>query len=275
MKTSWITPFITGILVATVAFVVHWILGDWGIRSSSSSTAAIGYLFLPFTSIIGSIPFFAFGFCAHYAVVKLRQRARIGYFFATVAGVLATLFIGISIYNVTLWTAVDRVRTMPQAQHEAFLQDSFWRTNKYVLGALLEHPELSAESLYRIATIPSPDLHQRFYALPPIMGKNTRGLAVMRLVVLHPNVDERALIELAKSPDLYVQGQVAGNSKTPEEILRHFYTMPSRNYLIDWGLAENPNTPADILHELAKSHNEYTRRSAERNLGTVEEDLEE
>jgi len=49
--------------------------------------------------------------------------------------------------------------------------------------------------------IPSPDLHRRMGAMPPIMGENTKGLAVMRLVVLHPNVEERTLIELAKSPD--------------------------------------------------------------------------
>ena len=275
MKKPLITPLITGILVAIIAFAVHCIVGDWCIRSSSGSTAAIGYIFLPFTAFIEAIPFFVFGFCAHYAVVKLRQRARIGYLFAAIAATLTALFIGISVYNAALWIAVDRVRTMPQAQHEEFLKYSIWRTNKYVLGALLEHPELSAESLYQIAMIPSPDLHQRFGAIPPIMGNNTKGLAVMRLVVLHPNVDERTLIELAKSPDQYVQGQVAGNSKTPVEILKHFYTMPSRDYLIDWGLARNPNTPVDILQELAKSSNEYTRRDATRNPGYIEKDLEE
>ena len=275
MKKPLITPLITGIFVAIIAFVMHCIVGVWCIQSSSSSTAAIGYIFLPFTAFIEAIPYFVFGFCAHYAVVKLRQRARIGYLFAAIAVTLTALFIGSSIYNAALWIAVDRARTMPQAQHEAFLQDSFWRTNKYVLGALLEHPELSAESLHQIAMIPSSDLHQRFGAIPPIMGENTQGLAVMRLVVLHPNVDERALIELAKSPDQYVQGQVAGNPKTPVEILRHFYTMPSRDYLIDRGLARNPNTPADILQELAKSPNKYTRRYAENNPGYAEEDLEE
>ena len=260
-------PLITGILVAIVAFAVVCILGGWIIQSSSSSTAAIGFIFLPFEAFIIAIPFFVIGFCAHYAIVKLRQRARVGYLFAAIAAMLTALFISVFVYTLAIWIAVDRVRTMPQSQHEAFLKDSIWRTNKYVLGALLEHPELSAESLYQIAMIPSPDLHQRFGAIPPIMGKNTHGLAVMRLVVRHPNVDERTLIELAKSPDSYVQGDVAGNSKTPVEILRHFFNMPDRDYLIDWGLAQNPNTPADILHELAKSPDESTRRIVERNPG--------
>jgi len=84
----------------------------------------------------------------------------------------------------------------------------------------------------------------------------------MRLVANHPNVEERTLIELAKSPNDYVLGSVAGNSKTPVEILRHFFNRADRDYLIDWGLARNPNTPVDILLELAKSSNEYTRRPA-------------
>ena len=269
-------PLITGILVAIVAFAVYCIYGAWCIQSSSSSTAAIGYIFLPFEAFITAIPFFVIGFCAHYAVVKIRQRARVGYIFAAIAATLTAYFIVANVNNLALLIAVNSVRTMPQSQHEAFLKDSLWRTNKYVLGALLENPDLSAQSLYQIATIPSSDLHQAMGAMPPIMGKNTKGLAVMRLVVGHPNVDERTLRELAKSPDHYVLGDVASNPKTPVEILQQFYNMTDRDYLIDWGLAWNKNTPTDILQELAKSPNEYTSRYATRNLGNVkkDEDLE-
>jgi hypothetical protein len=269
-------PLITGIIVAAVAFVVDCILLDWCIRSSSGSTAGIGYLFLPFEAFITAIPFFIIGFCTHYAVVKLRQRARVGYLFATIAATLTAFFIGTFGYTFALWVAASGVRTMPQPQHDAFLKDSVWRTNKYVLGALLENPDLSAESLHQIAMIPSSDLHQRFFAIPPIMGKNRKGLAVMRLVVGHPNVTERTLIELAKSPDHYVLCDVASNPKTPVEVLRHLFNMANKDYdLIDFGLAQNPNTPADILQELAKSSNEYTRRSATSKLNTVEENLEQ
>jgi len=268
-------PWMTGILVAIVAFAVNCILGDWYIRSSSGSTAGIGYIFLPFTAFIEAIPFFVIGFCTHYAVVKLRQRARIGYLFATIAATLIALYIGYSVNSLALLNAVNNVRTMPQAQHEAFLNDSIWRTNKYVLGALLENPDLSAESLHQIAMIPSPNLHERMGAMPPIMGENTKGLAVMRLVARHPNVEERTLIELAKSPDHYVLGDVALNPKTPVEILQHFYNMPSRDYLIDWGLAQNRNTPAGILRELAKSSNRSTPGIVKRNPSFVEENLEE
>jgi hypothetical protein len=256
----------------TLAFAVVCIFGAWCILYSSSSTAGIGFIFLPFEAFIMAIPFFVIGFCAHYAVVKLRQRARVGYLFAAIAASLAALFIGTSVNNLALLIAVSSVRTMPQSQHEAFLKDSFWRTNKFVLGALLENPDLSAESLYRIAMIPSPDLHLRMWAMPPIMGENRKGLAVMRLVARHSNVDERTLVELAKSPDHYVKSDVALNSKTPVEILRHFFNMADRDYLIDWGLAWNPNTPPDILRELAKSPHKYTRDNVARNPNAPKED---
>ena len=129
-------PLLTGILVAIVAFVVYCVIEDWCIRYSSSSTAAIGYIFLPFVAFIQAIPFFVLGFCAHYGVVKLRQHARIGYLFATIAVILGTLYIGGYSYDLALWTATNNVRAMPQSQHDAFLNNSVWRTNKYVLGAL-------------------------------------------------------------------------------------------------------------------------------------------
>lgn len=253
---------LTGVFLATVAFAVIFVLGVWSIQSSRNSTAAVGYIFLPFTAAIRAIPFFVIGFCAHYAIAQLCRRARIGYLFAAIAAALTALLIGVFIYNQALWRAVEGVRMMPQSQHEAFLKDSPWRTNKYVLGALLEAPDLSAESLNQIALIPSPDLHRRMGAMPPIMGKNNKGLAVMRLVIWHPNVDERTLTVLAKSPDHYVLGDLAGNPKTPVEILRQLFNMTGRDYLIDWGLAQNPNTPEDILRELAKSPDKYTRQSA-------------
>ena len=262
MKSPFVRAMITGMIVAIVAAVVTCIVEVWCIRYSSSSTAAIGFIFLPFTAFIAAIPFFVFGFFAHYAVLKLRQRQRIGYLFAAIAVTLAILFIGSSANNLVLLIAVNNVRTMPQTQHETFLNNSLWRMNKYVLGALLENQNLSAESLHQIAMIPSPDLHDRMWAMPPIMGENKRELAVMRLVARHSNVEERTLIELAKSPDHYVLGSVAGNSKTPVEILQHFFNRADRDYLIDWGLARNPNTPVDILLELVKSSNEYTRRPA-------------
>jgi hypothetical protein len=244
----------------------------WSIQHSSSSTAAIGYIFLPFEAAITAIPFFVLGFCTHYAVVKLRQRARIGYFFAAIAATLTLFFVGTGVNKLALLAAVNNVRSMPQAQHEAFLGNSLWRTNKFVLGALLERPDLSSESLHRIAMIPSPELHQRMWATPPIMGKNQKGLAVMRLIVKHPNVDVQTLVELSKSPDPYVQGDVASNPKTPVEILRYFFNMPGRDYLMDWGLAQNPNTPADILLELSKSPDRYTPGMVERNPSFVKED---
>jgi hypothetical protein len=266
-------PWITGCFVAIIAFVVEFIIGVLCIKYSSSSTAAIGFIFLPFEAFIAAIPFFVIGFCTHYGVVKLRQHARIGYLFVTIAAVLTAYFIGTFVYNSALLRAVNNVRTMSPSQQSAFLDDSIWRTNKYVLGALLECSDLSAESLHQIAMIPSPDLHRRMWATPPIMGENRRGLAVMRLVALHPNVDVQTLVGLAKSPDRYVRGSVAGNSKTPVEILRHFYSMEGGGQLIDWGLARNPNTPVDILRELAKSSNQYTRRYVERNPGFSVEDL--
>ena len=142
-------------------------------------------------------------------------------------------------------------------------------TNKHALGRLLEDPNLSAETLHQIASLPSPALHKRMMG----SGQNRKGLAVMRLVARHPNVEEQTLVLLAKSSDEYVRADVAMNSKTPVDILYRFYVL-QRDYLMEWGLAYNKNTPADILHDLATSPNEYTRSDVAKNPGTPIADLE-
>ncbi len=103
-------------------------------------------------------------------------------------------------------------------------------------------------------------------SLFPMLGENRKGLAVMRLVARHPNVEVETLVRLAASADDYVLGDVVMNSKTPLEILRKAHR--KGGYLIEWGLAYNPKCPADILSALAESSNEYTRSPVAKNPGT-------
>jgi len=221
-------PFFTGLLFGVISFFIYCAWGFGQIDGSASSTACIAYFFLPIYAI-GSIalPFFLIGFCAHYAMKKLRvsRRTWSGYFCIVITLALSMWFVDRYAQHLAheremaeVLKVVTEIREMPPSQYEDFLQNSPWRTNKYALSAFLEHSDLSADILYQIAQIPSAELHLRMGASPAIKGKNRKGLAVMRLVVLHPNVDERALALLAQSPDSYVQDTVARNPKTPVDI---------------------------------------------------------
>ena len=153
-----------------------------------------------------------------------------------------------------------------------FLETSPFKENKYALNAILERQDLDAQTLYKIAKIPSPELHKRMGSSFPVMGKNTKGLAVMRLVAKHPNVDTQTLALLANSPDNYVLGDVAANPKTPPDSLAKL--IPKGGQLIGWGLAHNPNTPPEVLHTLSLSGNQYTRAYVAQNSGASQGDLE-
>ena len=267
-------PVHTGLISGVIGCLGTFIWGIWDISQSTSSTNAIGYVFLPFYAFKISILFFLFGYCAHYAAVSFHPPRRFlrGLLAAGVALSLLLSFFYWLGNGLLLCKEVDEVRNLDREGVTRFLETSPLKENKYALNAILERRDLDAQTLYKIAQIPSPELHQRMGSSFPVMGKNTRGLAVMRLVARHPNVDSRTLALLASSPDNYVLGDVAANPKTPPEILPHL--AQKNGQLIEWGLARNPNTQPKILHELATSPDKYTREAVAQNSGVSQEDLE-
>jgi len=152
---------------------------------------------------------------------------------------------------------VTRVSNLDANGLNGLLDDQKWSDDLYVLAAIAQSPLATAEILDRISRKNDPRLHQKFFGTVTAMGKNSKGLAVMRLVALHPNVSQATLERLAQSKDEYVIMNVLSNPKTPEHILRAFGDIDS--YLIDWGIVENPKAPPELLRKRALSKNEYTR----------------
>jgi len=264
-------PLFSGLISGAIGFLGTCALGAWDISHSTSSTNVVGYFFLPFVALIVAVMFGIFGYCAHYSAKKTASRRR---------RILALLIASALLFSFLYWfgsgliscKVVREVRTLDREGVTRFLETSPLKENKYALNAILERQDIDAQTLYKIAQIPSLELHQRMGSSFPVMGKNTRGLAVMRLVAMHPNVDTKTLALLANSPDNYVLGNVAANSKTPPEILPRLAQKGGQ--LIEWGLAHNPNTPPEILHKLTASGDEYTRAGVAQNSGVSQEDLE-
>lgn len=268
------TPFLSGLVSGAIGFLGTCIWGTWAIFQSTSSTAAIGLVFLPIQALKIAVPFYLFGYCAHHAVAALRppRHSLKGLLAAGVALAILLPFLHWLGNGLVLSYVARDVRAMAPSQIVNFLKASRFKENKYALNALLEHQDLDAQTLYQIAQIPSPELHDRMGSFFPMMGKNTKGLAVMRLVARHPNADARTLALLANSPNDYVLGDVALNKNTPADIVVRLHK--KGGYLIDWGVASNPNCPPEILHELSSSDNEYTRASVAGNSSTSPADLE-
>lgn len=264
------TRSLIAFLWATFGFLGSGAIFLTSIFRSTSSTAGIGILFIPFYAAPFAVLFFIFGYCLPDLVQRLKGKTTELSNFHEVRAVIAIIILSGSIsyliYGILLTFTVNQVQTSNESELTQFLDHSWFRNNKYALGALAQNPNVLNADLDRVARMPNPELHQRMWSIWPVMEGNGKGLAVMRLIARNTNVSEATLVHLSKSPDNYVIGAVAGNPKTPITIIRELFE--KGDYLAQWGLARNPKSPVDILEKLADSRNEYTRTSIARNVGT-------
>jgi hypothetical protein len=265
-----------GNIAAGFGFILVSIITISSILRSSSSTAAIGFLFVPMVGLIGAIPFFVFGYSIKYLQNWYHLRGR-GFDFTVVLSLAVSAILILAgakflVEGTYLTHLVHEVKFMNEAELSKTIDMPFFGKNKFVLGAIAQNKSASGALLRTIGYINDKDLHKKMWSVFPIMGENTHGLAVMRLVARHPNVLPETLEYLAGSQDDYVLGDVAANEKTSVETLKMLSL--KRTYLIDWGLARNTSTPSDILDRLSESDNEYTRADVAQNPSTPLKDLE-
>ena len=283
-KTKEPGPLRYGLILGAIGFVGAFIWGIWSVTQSlaSSSTAALGYLVVPVLSLIIAIPFFVLGYCLYYIVEVFKSSGKKRLLSFTLAlSVSLALLIPFSFWvdsGLTLSRVVDEIDNLKAEEIEIFLEKSDYGENQYVLEAVVSRSDIDADLLHKIATINSPELHERphgfFFPFWERSKKKREWLkrtdfAVMRVIAWHPNVDVRTLLVLANSPDDYVLGAVASNDKTPPDVLARL--LKKGGQTIYGGLASNPNSPPDVLHELSLMGDEYTRAAVARNDNASED----
>jgi len=152
-----------------------------------NSTAAVGLVFAPIVGAALSIPAFGVGWCLGYCLTWRQSRSVNRKRLAIVAGLIPAL-LGIWLFK-TVWDGfafsdqVRRVEQMNAAGLQAVLNQPKWAANKFVLGAIAQNPNAAAADLHRIVTTGRSELYERMGSSFDVMGKNTKGLAVMRLVI--------------------------------------------------------------------------------------------
>ena len=257
-----------GFAVVVVVFI-------FSILRSTSSTAAIGFIFVPFYAAPFALLFFIFGYCipdiGNWLRGKSSELTLLARLRAVFAVSLVLAVIAYTGYGFLLTNTVNQVRVLNESEIPKFLDDSPYKNNKFVLGALVLNPNTTSQVLNQIALTPNPALHRKMWSVWPLLEGNGKGLAVMRLIARNKNVSVATLVYLSKSPDEYVISDVVANPKTPVPILRTIFERGG--YLIEWGLAVNPRVPVDILEKLAGSDDQYTRSSIASNKSTPVETL--
>ncbi|MCU1329166.1 MAG: Leucine rich repeat protein [Bryobacterales bacterium] len=267
------SPRIWGWSFAVVVFCLTFLSVCVTTSNSRSSTAAIGYLFAPFISGLFAVPGFATGWCTGYFVTWRRSPMQRRRWSAYAAGAVTLLVAGWIV--TTLWRGNDleqevaRVERMNSAQLEAVMRDPKLARNKFILGAIATHPKASASVLHKIVATDLPELSESMSSAFEVLGKNGRGMAVMRLVARHPNAAPEDLEFLANSKTLSVREYAASSGKLSEATIRRLANEDP--FAMAYNLSGNAATPRDVLSTLALSADEGVRARVGRNPHTPDD----
>ena len=251
---------VTGVIggLAAAAISVKGILG------SASSTAAIGFLLVPFLAAAAMALAGVWGLAlgtAWYALRGAKQTYRAVLLMAWVVALSIPGVVGWKVWEgFALERAVAATRAMSAAELERALEQSSWRDNRFYLGALAQNKAVAPALLDRIARLPNPDLTEPLGSLWDVQGDNRKGLSALRLVARHANVGPATLQYLAGIPgaqELAVLSDVLRNAKTPAAIVMRY--VDSTDELLQADLALNPNLPPAVMERLARSPNRYVR----------------
>ncbi len=242
-----------------------------GILASGSSTAAIGFVFVPFIAIAAMVPSAVWGLALGCVCLSLRGAQRYAPAMLVAAWTLtlaAPAAIGWEVWRgLALERAVAATRAMDAGALEVAFERSPWNRDKFYLGALVQRQDASPALLDRIAGLDDPDLFEPMGSLWDVMGDNRKGIAVMRLVANHANARGETLGRLAAGPHADpLRHELARNPNTPVTVLQRWFD--STDYLVEWGLALNPRTPPAVMERLSHSGNLYTRMNLTYNKAT-------
>lgn len=251
-------PKRTGFMVGLIMTVVIISLLIQEIQNSLSSTAAIGYVFLPVTAIFVFLFFGFLGYCLGVVIEKWNERKTLGFYLSFCVVILAGVYFGTGGIELAMTKhTLNKIKDMNSTQIEQAFYDrpkfSIHGYDVFVIAAIARDLSTSAKVLDQIAHLKDPRFDERLGSLFNLNGANKRGFAINRLIVMNENVAPETLVYLSDSNNFYVLGDIAMNKKTPREILLKLYERSKHNsqgYMIEWGLKSNPNTPGEVRESM-------------------------
>lgn len=171
--------------IATAALSTKMIL------SHAASSAALGFVVVPFVALAAAVPIGIWGAAVGHVALHLRGRAaepRILFWVALAAAASLPTIAGFEVWKGrSLEGEVAQVRRMNARELERAFDESRFRRDKYFLGAIVANPAASTQLIGRIAELEDPALAQPMWSLWDVMGENRRGESVLALAARHPN----------------------------------------------------------------------------------------
>ena len=240
-----------GIVTSLVFFAVAFAGGYWAITQSRSSTAALGFLWLPF--MCASVGFLGLAFGRWARAGDDPSRRILGWLAVASAVVIVGMTVreGVrtrernqarearykaQVADVVSARAVIAEGLEKNRERQRAFMDSIIRArmnDRAFLLAALDYDSISPDILDTLAT--SAD---RGIALEAVRNPRTPAATLTRVY------------EQKNYPDYFYQA-LAGNPQTPPEILQKLYQNPGVISNLDIWLAGNPGTPREVLEQIA------------------------
>jgi hypothetical protein len=211
----------TEVLLSLLTFAITIVAGAWSIRQSRSSTAAIGFIFLP---MLG---------CAAGGLVLGFMESR-----RTRSATLRAL--GIVALVGAAFPAVVAVRggRTSIAKNQSRDADQIRRDSAYARDRARLDTTLAASGDHAADT------------LEALVRAHGDDRELILAVLERPEVPAAVLDSFARSPDLGLALQAVRNPSAPPATLERIYrTHPYRDYFLQ-ALAAHPNSPPAILREI-------------------------
>ena len=225
--------------------------GAWSITQSRSSTAGIGFLFLPIIGAIAGFLGLAFGRWR-----DSEESARKVIAWLALAGAVALVFVNIAEGLQTI--DKNKVRDNQYAQFSAEIardreviaagvQQNAGRQRVWIDSAIRANIN---DRAFLLAALPNDSVS------PDILDAlaNGKDLSVTLEALRNPNARAQTLARVyhaASYPDYFFQA-VAAHRNTPPDVLRDLYNRPATITGLDIWFAGNPSTPKDVLSAIAR-----------------------
>jgi hypothetical protein len=255
-------------IFALSAFVIAVVLGSIQILSTRSSTAAIGFIFLPVIALVpavlsGLIPLFL-----HY-----KKKTAHSFNNTTVISLLVLLLI--SFYGWQGWSTYQIRDKNKQRDIESSRQRDAIKNNKLELASLLvEHP--GNEEKIIADKVKNTDDRTWLIPLAGSQYANTETLntlahskdfGVVTTALRHNNIAPEIIVWVFKNHTYpsYFFTTMSRNKNTPDWLLEYLYEQKHTNYGIAPALAINPSSPTTLINKLVIKPDRRTLESLIKN----------
>lgn len=250
---------------ALLAYLAGFTVGAFAILESRSSTAGIGFLFLPMIAVVPGALGFGLGVAQHH-LVQSRQSGRPTLWPRLAMAVALLGLVGVLTVQFYGWHETNQRNN--SRDQETQRQRAAIKANKRALAErLASAPGREAQVIEQMAA----ETDDRTWLLPLASNPHASGPTLDRLsqstdfgvalsAVRHVNVSTEAIVRVYRThtyPD-YFFSAIAGNNNTPAWLLADLYQKRAQNTGIALALAGNRNTQPDILERLLADADQRT-----------------